>query len=247
MVLIPFRKGFESSHFGFITVVVLLPCCSGQACYRGCPKELPMEGGERGIKKQLLNPFELGHRWLGSCGFSDKKTARKDVKVLVQGVESLEGELSLGWCGMGGTWVSCDLVDVTWDTFLALSLISLCMRAPSRAGWQWSLQKCLLVAVLQETLSFSLQSTSPGWVFLTVQAKCTCYHSGLAAGPSCASFPDSPSSRVHAEKWKIQNSSLGHNFTFFSFFFHFFLPSWELLSLCGSWCMHGPAFSCWEC
>lgn len=115
-------------------------------------------------------------------------------------------------------------MDVTWDTFLALSLTSLWMRAPNRAGWQWDLQECLLVAVLQETHFFSLQSTSPGWVFLTVQAKCTCYHSGLAAGPSCASFPGSHSSRVHAEKWKIQNSSLGHNFTFFFFLFSFFPP-----------------------
>lgn len=119
------------------------------------------------------------------------------------------------WCGMDGTWVSCDLLDATWGTeTLALSLISLWMRAPSRAGWQWDLQECLLVAVLQETLTFSLQSTSPGWLFPTVQAKCTCYHSGIAAGPSCASFPGSCSSRAHAGKWKIQNSSSGHSFTF---------------------------------
>lgn len=137
---------------------------------------------------------------------------------------------------MGGMWVSCDLLDVTWDTFLPLSLISLWLRAASRAGWQWDLQECLLVAVLQETLTFSLQSTSPGRVFSTVQAKGTCYHSGLAAGPSPASFPGSHSSRAHSEKWKIQNSSLGYNFTFFLFFFFFFYfplpgaaePWWQL-------------------
>lgn len=123
---------------------------------------------------------------------------------------------------MDGTWVSCDLLGATWGTETPpLSPISLWMRAPSRAGWQWDLQECLLVAVLQETLTFSLWSTSPGWVFPAVQAKCTCYHSGIAAGPSRASFPGSRSSRAHAGKWKMQNSSSGHNFTFFSLFFFF--------------------------
>lgn len=41
--------------------------------------------GEHGIKNQLLNPVELGHQWPGSCGFSDRVTARKDVKVLCFG------------------------------------------------------------------------------------------------------------------------------------------------------------------
>lgn len=138
---------------------------------------------------------------------------------------------------MDGTWVSCDLLGATWGTETPpLSPISLWMRAPSRAGWQWDLQECLLVAVLQETLTFSLRSTSPGWVFPAVQAKCTCYHSGIAAGPSRASFPGSHSSRAHAGKWKMQNSSSGHNFTFFSslFFLNFPLlgaagPPWRLV------------------
>lgn len=68
------------------------------------------------------------------------------------------------------------------------------------------------------------QSTSPGWAFPAVQAKCTCYHSGLAADPSHASFPGSHSSRAHAEKWRIQNSSLGHNLTFFFIFLNLFSP-----------------------
>lgn len=120
--------------------------------------------------------------------------------------------------------MSCDLLDVTWDTFLALSLISLWLRAPSRAGWQWDLQECLQVAVLHETLTFSLQSTSPGWVFPTVQAKCTCYHSGLAGGPSHASFPGSRSSRAHAEKMENTELLFGTQLQFFFLFFLFSSP-----------------------
>lgn len=103
LVLIPFRKGFGSSNFGFITVVRVLPCCSEQASYRGCPKELPMGRGECGIKNQSLNPVELGHQ----CGLARVGSVTKQGKMwrccvlLLQGMESFEGELSLGWMARG--------------------------------------------------------------------------------------------------------------------------------------------------
>lgn len=147
---------------------------------------------------------------------------QSNCKERCEGAHAGNGEL---WGGikLGMVWDGWPMTCwMSAGTLFLPYLLSACgWGHPAEQGGKWDLQEWLLVAVLQETLTFSLQSTSPGWVFLTVQAKCTCYHSGLAAGPSCASFPGSHSRRT---QYKIQNSSLGHNFTFFSLFFFSFFP-----------------------
>lgn len=195
LVLIPFRKGFESSNFGFITLVLQAPALLLWANLLLWLPQRASNGGswqrECGIKNQLLNPVVLGHQWLGLYRCSGKVIVRKHLKVHcfagslaplhVQVVDSFEdfGEIKLGKVQDGvvlcGMWVSCDLLDATWgrERLLFPYLLSACRWGHpllSRASWRWDL-KCLPVAVLQETLTFCLWSTSPGWVSPTVQVK----------------------------------------------------------------------------
>lgn len=110
-----------------------------------------------------------------------------------------EIKFGMGLCPVAHGWaVTCQLPPGTGTDFSSPCLSPawewghpLLRRAE---GW-WDLQECVLVAVLQETLTISLQSTSPGWVFPPVQVK---VHPLLLR---CCCFPQPCPPPGHVVRW----------------------------------------------
>lgn len=128
----------------------------------------------------------------------------------------------------------------------------------SRAGWRWDLQKCLPVAVLQETLTFCLRSTSPGWVSPTVQVKvhplslrhCCLPQPCLLSRCIIRRQHRQPTWKPHLNRgvlsfqqsscWEVENKEL-----LLGTQLHF--PSRSCWASVAAGIRMASAFSCWEC